>query len=125
MKNLLFALLGTSLIVGCSSTELAPGAHKVIVSPNKPPKGCKFLGRIVGNQGNFFTGAYTSNKNMETGAMNDLQNQAHELGANYVQLINSRAGNTGNGTGTFNGFQQTNVTTVGNGYRCKNLSIED
>ena len=62
---------------------------------------------------------------MEEGAMNDLKNQAHKLGANYVQLVNSRTGNTSDGAGIFNGFQQTNVTNVGNAYKCNNLSIDN
>lgn len=110
------------LVTGCSSIELDSHANRIIASPNAPAKGCKYVGQVVGNQGNFFTGAYTSNKNLEIGAMNDMKNQASKLGANYIQLINSRAGNTGSVGGydgmLSGGMSQTNVTNMGNAYSC-------
>lgn len=114
-------------IVGCASQVLTPQASHVIASPNPAPKGCKYAGQVVGNQGNFFTGAWTSNRNLEEGAMNDLKNQAVNLGANYIQLINSRAGNTGS-MSEYNGntsghMAETNVTNLGNAYICKPSSI--
>lgn len=114
-------------MVGCASQALNPQAARVIVSPNAAPKGCKYAGQVVGNQGDFFTGAWTSNRNLEEGSMNDLKNQAANLGANYVQLVNSRAGNTGSIRsygGDFSGsMQETNVTNLGNAYVCKSSSI--
>ena len=83
------------LLVGCSAIPLEPEAQKIVVSPNKVPTGCKYLGQVIGNQGNFLSGEFISNKNMEQGAMNDIKNKAFKLGANYVQLITSRAGTTG------------------------------
>ncbi|MGV3740539.1 MAG: DUF4156 domain-containing protein [Gammaproteobacteria bacterium] len=123
------------LMSSCSSIVLQPGATKIIASPNKPPKGCKYLGQVIGNQGNFFTGGFTSNRNLEAGAMNDLKNQANKLGANYIQLITSRAGITGSMGGSAfnsqNGYmsgssQQTNVTNLGNAYICpaKTIGLE-
>lgn len=114
---LLLAALG-----GCSSIPMEPGAAKVIATPNAPPKSCKFLGQVVGNQGNFFTGDFTSNRNLEEGAMNDMKNKAVKLGANYVQLVNSRAGITGSMSGDrdfISGHSaQTNITNLGNAYHC-------
>lgn len=112
-----FSLLGmlSLFIAGCASVSLEPQANRVFVSPNPPPKECHYLGQIVGNQGNFFTGTYTSNKNLEEGAMNDLKNKAHKLGANYVQIVTSRAGG--------NYQNQTNVTNVGNAYACPGASL--
>ena len=78
------------ILAGCSAIPLDPEAHKIIVSPNKVPAGCKYLGQVVGNQGNFFSGGYTSNKNLEEGAMHDIKNKASKLGANYVQLITNQ-----------------------------------
>ncbi|MBS0358560.1 MAG: DUF4156 domain-containing protein [Proteobacteria bacterium] len=117
-------LLSTGLLVaGCASIQTDASGSRVMVSPNKPPKGCKYLGQVVGNQGNFFTGAWTSNRNLEEGSMNDLRNQAGKMGGNYVQLVTNRAGNTGSmheGTG---GMQQTNVTNLGNAYACPEHSF--
>lgn len=119
--------LATISLFGCAADPLSPQANRVIVSPNPTPKGCHYVGQVVGNQGNFFTGTWTSNRNLEEGAMNDIKNQAANLGANYVQLINSRAGNTGN-MSTYNGdisgsMHQTNITNIGNAYVCKASSI--
>jgi hypothetical protein len=85
----------------------------------------------VGNQGNFFTGNYTSNRNLEEGAMNDLRNKASKLGANYIQLVTNRAGVTGSMSGSFDkhggfmsgGSAQTNVTNLGNAYHCDPKAI--
>lgn len=73
---LLSSFVGALVLNGCASVELESGADNVLVSPNKPPKGCKYMGQVTGNQGNFFTGSYTSNKNLEQGSMNDLRNKA-------------------------------------------------
>ncbi len=116
-------LLPALLLAGCASIALKPGADKVIVSPNKPPRGCKFLGQVSGSQGNFFTGSYTSNRNLEIGAQNDLRNRALDKGGNYVQLITNRAafsGGAGYGSG---GATQTSVMTMGNVYRCSARAI--
>jgi hypothetical protein len=116
MKKIsLMAVVAAVLVTGCSSIPLDPHASRVVVSTNKPPKGCKYIGQVVGNQGNFFTGSWTSNRNLEEGAMNDIKNQTTKLGGNYVQLISTRAGNTGSHGGA---TEQTNVTNVGNAYVC-------
>lgn len=132
MKKLGLMTMMAVMISGCSSIVLQPGAERIIASPNKPPKGCKYVGQVVGNQGNFFTGGFTSNRNLEAGAMNDLKNQAVKLGANYIQIVTSRAGVTGSmGGNSFNsqsGYlsgssQQTNVTNLGNAYLCPAKAI--
>jgi hypothetical protein len=125
LKTICYVAVAAGLI-SCSATQLQPGAQKVLVSPNKPAKSCKYLGAITGNQGGFFTGAYTSNRNLETGAFNDMRNQAHNMGANYVQIVTDRAASTGSvssyGGGSFGGSSgQTSVTSMGNAYYCKHL----
>lgn len=122
------AVVAVCLVMsGCSSIPMDPGANRIIASPTKPPRACKYLGQVVGNQGNFFTGGWTSNKNLEVGAMNDMKNQAAKLGANYVHLITNRAGVTGSmggADGNFSGTtQQTNVTNMGNAYSCPPRAI--
>ncbi len=131
MKKLLSISALAIMISGCASIPMDPQAARIIAAPNPAPKGCKYLGQVVGNQGNFFTGSYTSNRNLEEGAMNDLKNKANRLGANYVQLITNRAGVTGSMSGAFDrqggfmsgGSEQTNVTNLGNAYRCDPKSI--
>jgi hypothetical protein len=131
MKKLVAVSALAILMSGCASIQLDPQSARVIASPNPAPKGCKYLGQVVGNQGNFFTGGWTSNRNLEEGAMNDLKNQAGKLGANYIQLVTNRAGVTGSMGGSFDqhgGFmsgssEQTNVTNLGNAYTCPPKSI--
>ena len=130
MKKL-FIISSLILLSGCSSIPVSPEAYRVVVAPDKPPVGCKFIGQVVGNQGNFFTGGFTSNRNLEEGAMNDLENRASALGANYIQLITNRAGVTGSMNGSFGrqgGYmsgnsEQTNVTNLGNAYYCSPKAI--
>ncbi len=113
--------VGLSL-AACASISATSNGSKVIISPNKPPHGCRYVGQVTGNQGNLFTGVWTSNKNLEQGAMNDLKNKAARLGGNYVQMITNRAGSSG----SFKvGLAQTNVTETGNVYRCPPKSIDE
>lgn len=112
-------LLGAIIILGaCSAKQLRPGAEKIIVTKQNAPKGCKFKGAVVGEQGGSFTGGWTSNKNLAQGALNDMRNKAFDLGANYVVLETNTAGNTMSGSryGTSGG--QTDVTKTGNAYAC-------
>lgn len=123
MKKFIISSGVIMLMVGCSSIEVTPNGSKVIVSPNPAPTGCKYVGQVVGNQGNFFTGDWTSNKNLEEGAMNDLKNKAGEIGANYVQLLTNKAGQTGSWNSYGGSMNQTNVTNLGNAYKCPESAI--
>lgn len=111
-------------LVGCSSIPLQPNANKVMVTNDQNHKGCKFVGTATSNQGNFFTGGFTSNQNLQEGAFNDLRNQAANMGGNRVILLMSTAASTGsggvvNGTGSY-GSQETNVALTGNVFSCPN-----
>lgn len=126
-KNRFIIIAMAFILGGCASIPLEPHAQRVLASPNPAPKSCKYVGQVVGNQGNFFTGAWTSNRNLEEGAMNDMKNRAASMGANYIQLVTNRAGITGS-VSSFNGqlggsSEQTNVTNLGNAYRCPPASI--
>ena len=112
----------TTLLSGCAAIHLQPGAEKVQISQSKPSRDCKFLGTVTANQGNSFTGSFTSNANMQEGAFNDLRNKAAALNGNYVQIIADQAGVTGSGGGSFQSFsmnsEQTNYTSSGSVFRC-------
>lgn len=116
MKNL---LLGTTIIIlaGCAAQPLKPGAEKVRFMQNEP-KGCKYLGEATGNQGDFFTGGWTSNENLETGARNTLKNKAAEMGGNVVVMLTNRAGNTGSYGRYGGGSHQTNVSITATVFNC-------
>ncbi len=117
-------IFAIAMLVGlsaCSSIELTPGAQLVRLTHNEPGKECQFLGDITGNQGDFFTGEFTSNEDLESGARNDLKNKAYGVGGNVVYLLTQRAGQTGSFSNEFGGgISQTNVTLSGNVYHCPN-----
>lgn len=103
--------------VGCAANSLKPGAERVRLMQNEP-KGCKYLGEATGDQGGAFTGAWTSNTNMETGARNELKNKAFDMGGNVVVLLTNRAGQTGSGSMWNSSSQQTNVVITGTVFNC-------
>jgi hypothetical protein len=107
-----------ALVAGCAATGVRPGAERIMVTRLPPPSDCKFVGTLVGEQGGALTGPFTSNKALAQGAMNDMKNQAQGLGANYVLLETTTAGNTiGGGRSGLSGGQ-TDVTHVGNAFVC-------
>ena len=75
-------------------------------------KNCKYLGEIVGSQGNWFTGDFTSNKDLVIGARNELRNEAHKLGANIVYIQDMK------NTNKFHSLGTTNTTAIGKAYKC-------
>ena len=111
------AIICAGVIAACSAVNLESGAQPVRVVTNEP-QGCEYLGEVTGSQGDFFTGAFTSNANLETGARNDMKNQASKLGANTVQLLTNRAGQTGSMGQGSGSMEQTNVTYTGAAYKC-------
>ena len=96
-----------------------------MVTRTPAPSVCKFVGTLVGQQGDALTGPFTSNKALAQGAMNDMKNQAQEIGANYVVLETTTAGNTISGSRTSMSGQQTDVTHVGNAFTCRDAPRSD
>jgi hypothetical protein len=111
------AVLCVGVLVACAAVDLDSGAQQVKVVSNEP-QGCEYLGEVTGSQGDFFSGAFTSNANLETGARNDMKNRAYKLGANTVQLLTNRAGQTGSMGQGSGSMEQTNVTYTGVAYKC-------
>ena len=108
----------SAVVAGCAAVPISPGADRVKITNTEPGKECKFLGDVTGNQGNFLTGPWTSNENLETGARNDMKNKAAAMGGNVIAILTQRAGQTGS-SGYYGGSsQQTNVTVTGSVYRC-------
>ncbi|HBV7097261.1 TPA: DUF4156 domain-containing protein [Klebsiella aerogenes] len=106
------------MLTACSANSLQHGAEGVRVTHTEPNASCTYLGDVTGSQGNFFTGGWTSNSNLETGARNDLKNKAWKMGGNVVVLLTQRAGQTGSTYRGSGSSQQTNVTLSGTVYRC-------
>jgi len=115
-----FSMSFAVLLTACSSVAIQPEANGIRLTHSEPGNECKFLGDITGSQGDFFTGAFTSNADLETGARNDLKNKAMTLGGDTIYILTQRAGQTGHYDADFGGgSQQTNVTLSGNVYKCR------
>lgn len=117
MNRIVVAILGMACVSGCSAIKVAPGAQGVELSNAKPAASCSYLGEAIGSQGNWFTGDYTSNKNLMEGARNELRNKAAAMGGNYVWIQNVSNAQAHGALGT------SNTTTVGNVYRCGNGQV--
>ena len=111
-------LLFVLMTAGCAATPLKPGAELVRVTHVEPTSGCKWLGDVTGSQGDSFTGQYTTNANLETGARNDLKNKAAALGGNLVVLITERVGRNFDLGLDSETVHRTDVTLTGSVYRC-------
>ena len=117
MINNTILLLSLAVLVGCQATPINSRARSIRITTNEPAN-CRYLGEVTGNRGNFFTGGYTSNANLEEGARNDMKNKAADLGGNVIHMLSNRAGETGSYGQYGGGSQQTNVTYTGAVYRC-------
>ena len=111
--KLVFCIFSVLALYGCAAKETIPAAMNIELV-NEPPDSskCQFLAEIVGSQGNWFTGDFTSNKNLVVGARNELRNEAYKLGANVVYIQDMKNTNAYGSLGT------TNTTAVGKAYRC-------
>ena len=118
IRKISYLTLALSL-TACQAIRLNSGAEQVRLTHNEPGNECQFLGDVSGNQGDFFTGEFTSNEDLETGARNDIKNKAYAMGGNTIYLLTQRAGQTGSFDPEFGGgIAQTNVTLSGNVYFC-------
>jgi hypothetical protein len=82
----LITIASIAFLAACAAKQASPGAEKVFVSEEPPPTDCRFVGEVQGSQGNFWTAEFTSDRNILTGARNEMRNQALSLGANYVMV---------------------------------------
>lgn len=105
------------LLTGCSATPLNNRASEVRIS-QQDPTGCTFLGTVTGEEGGFLTGGWTTNTNLEKGALNSLRNQTADLGGNVVSLLTNRAGTTGWEDNNSGGSTETNVVISGSAWKC-------
>ena len=106
-------LIPALAMTGCSAIQILPEAQGVeIVNEAPDASKCKFLGEIVGSQGNWFTGDITSNKNLVVGARNELRNETYQLGGNLVYIQDMKNTNAYGSMGT------TNTTAIGKAYDC-------
>ena len=100
------------LACSCSSIPILPGAERIEIVNELPNKSQYiFLGEVVGSQGTWITGDWTSNENLIIGARNELRNKALALGGDIVVIQSSDSTNAYGSSGT------TNTTIVGKVYK--------
>jgi hypothetical protein len=112
--NAKFIMVGGAalvLLAGCAAKAIDANAQQVRILDKAPDGKCRYIGEAIGSQGNFFTGAYTSDKHLQQGALNELKNKAANMGGNAIVLVSNQAGLTGG--------SQRNMTTLGNVYSCQ------
>ncbi|MGF1749744.1 DUF4156 domain-containing protein [Vibrio cionasavignyae] len=104
------ALLCLIILSGCSSP-----AHKVTqqsasvvlrLDQNLDTSHCQWKGEVTGSEGHWYNFLFLLNSTMARGAMNDIKNNAAELGANTVYLLSPVD-------------FQTSVTLFGSAYHCQ------
>lgn len=101
-------------ILGCAAKPVLPAAQGIEIVTETPDRSkCKLLGEVTGSQGNWFTGDFTSNKNLAIGARNEIRNEAHMLGGNLVHIQDMKNTNAWGSLGT------SNTTAIGKVYRCQ------
>lgn len=114
MNRILYSILVLLIVSGCSAQAVRPEAQSVEIVNESPDKiKCKFIGEVVGSQGNWVTGDFTSNENLIVGARNELRNKTYELGGNVLYVQHLKNTNAWGSLGT------TNTTAIGKAYRCK------
>ncbi|ENN6470515.1 DUF4156 domain-containing protein [Vibrio vulnificus] len=107
-------LLFIAILSGCAAKPIIEGAEKVELTTERPDRShCDYLGEVVGSQGNWVTGDFTSNEDLIIGARNELKNKAFQLGANVVYVEGMANTNAWGSLGT------TNTTAIGKAFKCE------
>ena len=114
--KLLFIALACLLLGSCTNYKRADEdsakvrlyfqrhvVDKVVVEDFR--KQCQMLGDVIGSEGHWYNYLLYSNAHLIQGALNDLRNNAHSMGANTVIVFNSID-------------FTTSVTFVGEAYNC-------
>ena len=84
--KLLVCILGTLLLCGCVPA-LNPEARnvEVILNPTGVLQGDK-IGEVTGSAGHWYSYLFISNPTLIEGALNDLRNNAQQIGSNQVYV---------------------------------------
>ncbi|RTZ15416.1 DUF4156 domain-containing protein [Vibrio aquaticus] len=102
-------LIGALFLVGCSTpvTQMAPSAESVHlrIDGSFNADSCQWLGEVTGSEGHWYSYLFFPNDVLIRGALNDIKNQASQLGANTVYMVNPQD-------------FVTSFTLMGNAYVC-------
>ncbi|UGA55540.1 DUF4156 domain-containing protein [Vibrio sp. VB16] len=104
-----FSFFCVSFLVGCSipSKVLLSEASQVHIRTDSVYRFqyCEWRGEVTGNEGHWYSYLFFANDTMIRGALNEMKNHAHEIGANTVFLLSPID-------------FATSVTFVGTAYLC-------
>ncbi|NVD06117.1 DUF4156 domain-containing protein [Vibrio sp. JPW-9-11-11] len=93
IKSLLVLTISGAL-VGCVTpdTLLEPAADQVHLRMDSQfnPEQCQWLGEVTGSEGHWYSYLFFPNDSLVQGALNDIKNRAHNLGANTVSVNHSQ-----------------------------------
>ncbi|WEM44731.1 DUF4156 domain-containing protein (plasmid) [Photobacterium sp. DA100] len=110
MRKVVLAGLISLLLVGCTtpSEELLPQAGQVRVFTTSLPSldSCSWVGEVTGNEGHWYSYLFYSNDLLIQGAVNELKNNAYQMGADTVVTMSPH-----NFT--------TSVSLLGTAYDCR------
>ncbi|MEL7291042.1 MAG: DUF4156 domain-containing protein [Pseudomonadota bacterium] len=105
----LWVLVLTALIGGCATpyNRLAPTAEKVHLRMDAQfnPERCQWRGEVTGSEGHWYSYLFFNNDVLIQGALNDIKNHAHALGADTVALHRTQS-------------FVTSFTLMGSAYSC-------
>ena len=95
IQSILWTLFLTSCALRPDFISLKNGAEKVIISKRPPPKNSKFIKDLESKHGGG-CGDFGARGQIEA-AVNDLRNQAFDLGADFIQIENVKRPGLENG----------------------------
>lgn len=102
-------LLSSLLLTSCTlldTQQLHDNTGKInVISNYEQIRGCHYISELVGSEGHWYTFFFISNTELTLASINDLKNQAGNVGANTVYVEEHM------------GFG-TSVTFLGQAYQC-------
>lgn len=92
MKRILIAGLCCVFLAACTapSVPLQPEASqvRVLTTNHHSLDQCAWVGDVTGNEGHWYSYLFYSNDLLLKGAVNELKNNAHTIGADTVVMMN-------------------------------------
>ena len=92
MKRLYITTLLSMLLSSCTNyikVEDSAQNIRLYFTSDKTliiPTNCEVLGEVIGTEGHWYSYLFFSNEHLTLGALNDLKNKAHALGANALKV---------------------------------------
>lgn len=120
-RRLVGLALAAVLLSACKTPELSASGRSVLPSLAPPvdmgyaPEQCRPMGTVIGKGGGSFGGGLIRNEELTRYAMNDMLNNAAQLGANVVHHSSVQFGESG-GRGS---SDVSSAMVTGTAYRCE------